>query len=232
MITRVGANSAQGATITIPAGHRVGDVIIMFAFRDGSVTNPTIPSGWTNITNTTDGTSCSVSMGWKIATSTSETSGTWTNATGLVCHVYRGQQNIRSLTPFGTITATIGSTNTITFGARALAASGVTGSSWFLGFIGHSTADTTIETAPTNMQMTTNSVGASAEEAGFDTNGPAIENWPATNVSISGTAGNWITVVIELKAQGIVMNNFQFPTNTPNSTGANPGVLSFTEKIR
>jgi len=222
-ISRVGSASvADAATITIPAGHKVGDMMIVFAFRDGSVTNPTIPSGWTNITNTTDGTLCSVSMGYKRCTSTAETSGTWTNASGLVCIVYRGA--ISSATPFGTLSAGSGSTNTINYAARALAASGVVGSSWFIAFAGHGSQDTTIETAPTGMTALTNAAGASVEVAGFDTNGLATGNWPSTNVSITGTATNWQTIVIEIKAQGVAFENYK------SFSGSGAG-LTFTERI-
>jgi hypothetical protein len=206
-ISRIGSASAEATTITIPSGHRVGDLMVIFAFRDGSTTNPTIPAGWTNITNTTDGTLCSVSMGYKRCTSTSETSGTWTNATALVCMVYSGA--ISSSNPFGSVAASSGSTNTVNYAARALASSGVTGSSWFLAFAGHTSVDTTVETAPSGMTMQTNTAGATAEVAGFDTNGLATGNWPSTNVSISGTASNWQTVVIELKAQPTAFENYK-----------------------
>jgi len=59
------------------------------------------------------------------------------------------------------------------------------------------------------MTMQTNTAGATAEVAGFDTNGLATGNWPSTNVSISGTASNWQTVVIELKAQPTAFENYK-----------------------
>src|ERR1044072_1815463 len=171
MISRVGAASAEGTTITIPSGHRVGDVIIIWAFRDGSVTNPTVPAGWTSISATIDGTSCSASVGYKIATSNSETSGTWTNATGLVCMVYRGQLIDTSASPWGSTASGNGTTNTVTYNGRGLANSGVIGSSWWIAFASHVNVDTSIETAPTNnstggsLTLATNTVGATAEYA-------------------------------------------------------------------
>jgi hypothetical protein len=221
-IAWINSASAEATTITIPSGYRVGDLMVIFAFRDGSTTNPSIPTGWTTITNTTDGTLCSLSIGYKRCTSTSETSGTWTNATALVCSIYSGA--ITSASPFGAVAAGSGATNTVNYAARALASSGVTGSSWFLGFAGHTSVDTTIETAPSGMTMRTNTAGATAEVAGFDTNGLATGNWPSTNVSVSGTASNWQTVVIELKAQPNTLENYK------SFKGGNG--LSFTERIR
>lgn len=226
-ISRIGAASTEATTITIPTGHNPGDFLIIFAFRDGSVTNPTIPAGWTSITNTTDGTLCSVSAAWKRASTTAETSGTWTNATGLICHVYRGQ--LSAGTPIGTFSPAAGTTNTITYAAAANA--NPIGSSWYLAFAAHRSIDTTIQSPPTNMSLTTNTVGAAAEYAGFDTNGLATVSWPSTDVAISGTASGWQTMVIEIKAQGNTINNFAFASSI-NALSSNPGIISVTEKIK
>lgn len=224
--------SANGTTsVTMPT-HRVGDILIGFAFRDGSTTNPTIPTGWTNVTNTTDGTSCSLSIGYKIAASSSETSGTWTSASRMIVLCYRGQKQDTSATPLGTIAATAGTTNTLTYTSRTLAASNVTGSSWFIAFAGHRSVDQALETPPTGMTLRDSSVDATCEVAAFDTNGPATADWPSTNVALAGTASGWQTVVVELKSWGSGMNNYQFARTTPNTTGANAGVISFGERIR
>lgn len=229
-IIRVGANSAEATTVTIPTGHIIGDIMIIFAFRDGSTTNPTVPAGWTTITNTTDGTLCSVSMGYKVALSTAETSGTWSNATELVCIVYRGWLNLTGATPFGTIAVNAGTLNSgFNYAARTLAASGVTGSSWFIAFAGHRSTNTALETPPSGMALASSIAGATAEAAGFDTNGIATANWPSTNVTIGGTDSGWQTVVLELKANGNQINNFAFARDT--NTG-DTGILSFTEKIK
>ncbi len=222
--------SAAGTTsVTMPT-HAIGDLMIFFAYRDGSTTNPTIgtgsPTTWTSITNTTDGTSCSVSAGWKIAAATNETSGTWTNASRCIVLVYRGQ--LSSGTPIGTFQPTSGTTSTITYTTDALTNSNVIGSSWFCAFAGMSTVDTALETPPTGMTLRQNDVDATAEASAFDTNGPATANWPSTNVSAGGTNGNWVSMVIEIKAQGAVINNYQFM----KSSGSNAGILSFGERIQ
>jgi hypothetical protein len=231
MLIRVGATAVESTSITIPT-HKIGDLIIMFAFRDGSATNPTIGTGsptvWTSITSTTDGTSCSVSMAWKIATSTAELSGTWTNATDLVCLVYRG--HLSSGTPIGTFAPGSGTTNTVNYAARTLTKSNIIGDSWFIAFAGHRSADTTLESPPTNMALISGSalVASSSEVAAFDTNGPAPQDWPSTNVSISGTASGWQTEVIEIKVEPWIVNNYKFPSSSVGNTG----IISIGEKIR
>lgn len=225
MVTLVGAASTEATTITIPEGHAPGDLLLIFAFRDGSAVNPGVPAGWTTITATTDGTSCSISAGWKRATSSAETSGTWTNATGVVCHVYRGA--LSTGTPIGTFQSSNGTTNTVTYPAVTLAKNA--GSDRIAAFIGHRSTDTTIETPPTGMILQTNTVGATAEYAGFDTgNSPYDANWPSTNVSISGTASGWVTMILEVFAEPWVIENYK----SISARLGNTGIISVVEKLR
>ena len=86
-INLIGADSALSTTITIPT-HDVGDMLLMFAYRTGVTTPPTLPDGWKNLDSGGSGLNGS-RVAYKIAASDSETSGTWTNASGLIIHVYR-----------------------------------------------------------------------------------------------------------------------------------------------
>lgn len=217
-ISRIGFASAEATTVSIPA-HQVGDLIIIWAFRDGSVTNPTIGmSGATTITNAADGTTCSISAAYKVALSTGETSGTWTNATGLVCAVFRGQATNK--TPLGSHQSTSGTTNTVSYASVINCKT----SSWIVGFAAHRSINTTIESPPTGFAMQTNTVGASAEFVGFDTNGVrgGVGSYPLTTVSISGTASGWMSTLIEIFNGDNVMNNYM----TPDSSSTNTGILS------
>lgn len=217
-ISRVGFASAQATTITIPA-HQVGDLIIIWAFRDGSVTNPTIGlSGGTTITNASDGTSCSISAAWKRALSTGETSGTWTNATGLVCAVYRGVATNK--TPLGSHQSTSGTTNTVTYASIINCKT----SSWIVGFAAHRSINTTIESPPSGFSMQTNTVGALAEFVGFDTNGPrgGTGSYPTTTVAITGTASGWMSTLIEIYNEDNKFNNYM----GVRAAASNTGILS------
>lgn len=213
-ISRVGAASAEATSITIPA-HQAGDLIICAAFRDGSTTNPTIPTGvnWTTITNSLDGTSCSVSAAYKRARNSSETSGTWTNASGLAVVVYRGVATNK--TPIGSFAGTSGTTNTVTYPTNSPGANSLNtcrATSWLISFAFHRSTNTTIETAPAGMTNITNTAGTTAEYAAHDSNGPrgSLGSWPQTTVSITGTASGWITVVGEIMAEENRLENFKF----------------------
>lgn len=223
-ISRVGSASAEATTVTIPTGHRIGDLLIIFAFRDGSATNPTVPAGWTTLTNTTDGTSASVSLGYKIATSTSETSGTWTNTTHLQCIVYSGQR--QSGQPVGTFVAAAGTTSPSTYSAVTLKNNSA---SWICAFQGHVSVDTTtLSTPPTGMINLQNLAGATSDSVSFDTNGPytTTTSYAANTVAPGGTAASWQTIMLEILPVEFGTVNFQF------ARSVSAGIISVTEKIR
>jgi hypothetical protein len=212
--------SANGTTTLTFPEHKIGDVLIIFAFRDGSTINPTVGAGFTSITTTADGTSCSASIGFRIATVTNTASGTWTNASRVVGLVYRNQQT-NIVTPFGTGTYTSNTTNTYTYGARAMSAVSVRGSAWFIAFAGHTSIDQNLQDPPSGMVLRDNSVDATCEVSAFDTNGAVTTDWPATNVALTGTVGNGVSAVIELRADGQEMENYK----TIGALG-NAGVIS------
>jgi len=186
-LIEIGTGSAAATTVTIPAGHKSGDLMVIFAFRDGSTTPPSLPSGWTNI-NSAGANICSAQLGWAIATSTSEVSGTWTNASELVVFVFR-TYNGQFIAPGAFATAT-GSSVTVNYPALTM---GVTnGTSWVIGVAGHRTA-TDMEQAPTGM---TNRQAVGTETSGHDTNGP-VASWSSQNVTVNANSG-WMSYVLEI----------------------------------
>lgn len=224
MISRIGSRAAEATTVTIPAGHQAGDIILIFAFRDGSTTNPSIPAGWTNITNTTDGTLCSVSIGWKIAANSSETSGTWTNATHLQCVVYRGADPIK---PFGTLTANAGTTSPSTYGSTRGVGKDIMDNQWFVAFQGHTSIDTTtMNTAPTGYTNLQYLQGATSDSVLFDTNGPVASGFASNTVAPGGTASGWQTCQLPVYPAMMRQNNYQ------SVRCISAGVISLGERIR
>jgi hypothetical protein len=87
----VAASISSTNSMTLPT-HASGNYIFMFAYRDGFNTAPTVPGGWAALTATglVGSNTNSAVLAYKIAASSGETSGTWTNATGLVCQVISG----------------------------------------------------------------------------------------------------------------------------------------------
>jgi hypothetical protein len=90
--THVGSAIADGASVTIPA-HQAGDLLVIFANRFDSTTIPTLPSGWTSAATKT-GTSRAGRVGYRVATGSGTTSGTWTGAQTTLVWVLRDHGGI------------------------------------------------------------------------------------------------------------------------------------------
>ncbi len=94
-LSRVGGSSAAANSIAIPT-HVAGDLIVIWAYRDGSTTPPTKPAAagtvpsFTTIDGPTGANLNSAICAWAVAAGTTDTSGTWTNATGMSVEVWRG----------------------------------------------------------------------------------------------------------------------------------------------
>jgi hypothetical protein len=83
----IGAAFATADTITIPP-HLAGDIVIIFAWRDGSITPPAVGAGF--FTLISGGSNLNANrIGWRTAADSATTSGTWTDATRLICVVVR-----------------------------------------------------------------------------------------------------------------------------------------------
>lgn len=188
-ITFVGAASGTD-TATMPA-HQADDFIIVFAYRDGSATAPTPPTGYTHspYTGTSSGTGGNTNssvIGHKYAINSSEVVGTWTNATSVLVHVYRGVHLTDPVIRQGD-DGSSGATLNWSY-------TGGTGSSrWLLLFGGSRAASLTAHTTPPTPfagTFTNRSGTADATDtaAGHDSNGNAItvsatlsSNWGGAN---------------------------------------------------
>lgn len=194
-VSFIGAQGAAAATVTIPA-HQVGDLILIFAYRDGSNTSPTTPTAggtvpaWVSI-GSTGGNTNSSSFAYFTATATTTTSGTWTNATELICLVYRG----------ATIGASVGGsgTATTTVNYPALTLQRTNNSSWVAAVAGHRTA-TNVDLPPGTM---VNRAFAGTEAAGHDSNA-TVTSWASTNVTVNASSAfrSW---VVELRDKTVVL---------------------------
>lgn len=193
-VTFINSASAGATTITIPA-HEVGDLLVIFAYRDGNNNAPSLPADWTNIGTANGGASNSSRLAYRIATVTNTSSGTWTNATGLVVHVYRGQ-NVS--TPIGGDGNVGGNSTTVIYPNLTMTQGD--GTSWVAGFAGHRSTDTTLETDPGGMTNRTNFVNGTNEVSGHDTNS-GVSSWLPTNVSVGGTLSGWRARTLEIISQ-------------------------------
>lgn len=191
-ISFVGAASAAATSLTLPT-HQAGDLILLWAYRSGSTTAPTLPSGWIDI-NSSGNNNNSSRLAYLIATGAGTASGTWTNATHISSAVYRADSGNISI---GANATTGNSGNTLTYSALTL--QDIVGTSWVVGFAGHRQA-TNVETAPTGMTNRTSTATTGGESAAHDTNA-GVMSWSSQTVSVSPSSGGtqgWRTAVVEL----------------------------------
>lgn len=192
-ISRIGSASVLGATITIPAGHAAGDLIIIFAYR-ASNTPATVPATYTSIAAVSGGVNTvSMAVGYRIATSSSETSGTWTNAGSLSVIVLR---NTHQTSPIGlSVLTNAASSTTVTYTALA-ASQQFSKDSWIVAGCCSATA---LSSVPAATLLTYRSGNA-------NTAGPVIadSNVPlATSPvgTLTQTSGSWRMCKIEIRAK-------------------------------
>lgn len=190
-LTPVGSTTGTNSH-ALPAGWAPGDLAITFAYRDGNTTPPTLPGTFTNIVNGGGSTNSSRS-GVRVLQS-GDTTFTWTNATSVVCLVYRPSGGTASV---GASARGSGSSSTITYPAVSLQDG--SGSSWVLRFAGHRSTDVAIETVPSGgFTFRTSVSDATDEAAGFDTNG-GVTSISSGTASVGGTASGFEAQTIELR---------------------------------
>ncbi len=189
----VSASSVAGDSMTLPP-HRAGDLIVVFAYRDGSGTSPSLVSGWNSVVTFASGVSASARGAWKFAASNSEVSGTWANASHLTAYVFRGARSAGPIGNFGTYGNS--STSIVRYGAVSEAAGD--GSSWFVGwsavFNGTSEAGAS---APAGM-VARAAVVPVATRSVHDTGAAHGGNWPLTDVAL-GVGRGVLSVVVEVR---------------------------------
>lgn len=193
-ISLVGSNSIGSNTITIPT-HQKDDLLLMFAYRDGNSIAPTVPAGWTTIGAGSGANTNASVLAYRVATGTGTTSGTWTNASMLTVQVLRG---VNLSTPIGVQGDQGAASTTVTYPFLTL--SQTNGTSWVLGFAGHKSVDTSLQTPPTGMSNVATFVNGVAEIAAHSTN-QGVSSWGGANVSVGGTSSGWRARVVEIISQ-------------------------------
>lgn len=196
-ISRDGSCSATATSCTISAV-TTGDLIVVFAFRNGSVTAPSLPASNTSIATAATaagGTVASLRIYCRKASSGADTgTGTATNATSVMGIAYKGNTVNATADCNRTGVAPVSSGNTSNAKTSTTASyPGITaleqdGQQWFAGFLGGTASSTC---TPTGMT----SVSGTGTILGNDTNTVAA-SWSTTTCSVSSET--WMTYVVEI----------------------------------
>lgn len=194
-ITYIASTYTNGNTATIPS-HQVGDLIVIIAARSGSNTPPTIDPSFTTLDASLGGSgSAAGAIGYKIAASNSEVSGTWANANAMTAAVYR---NVDATTPIPVRSKNANWAGAINYPALTLTVTDSSSRVVAYGF--HRSATASFASAPgaTSTRLTYTN-GSTIGVGLYDTN-VGVASWSSTNQSVSGTSNAYFSVVFELKA--------------------------------
>ena len=197
-IARTG--SCGGTTSCTDSATATGDLKLVFAYRSGNVTPPTLPAGWTTITTiatTATGTVGSVRIGCNVSSSSGDTgSGTWTNSSELTLLSYSGTA-VTSTASCNTggignfVTNNAKASTTANFPVMPLG--DLNNVSWIVGFAADSAA---VVGDPTGLTQVT-SAGTGPSVSAKDSNATAT-TWASANVTV--TSSTWLTAVLEIRA--------------------------------
>jgi hypothetical protein len=187
--------SAAGTSISFTGTYSIGHLIIVHAVNTSGLTVPTVPAGWNSTTLTASANGMAMCIGWKNAASSSETSGTWTNATALSYVMYSGHN---PTTPIingggqtGTASTTISYSGIVTFTNPNV--------DWTICTSALSNNSGSSSTHPPTATSLVTDVGASTYESTiFDTNG-TVASFSFSSKTL-GAAVNSLTKTFELQA--------------------------------
>lgn len=231
-ISRDGTCTAATTSCTFSAT-ATNSLKLIFAYRSGSTTAPTLPAGWTTITTlatSATGTTGAMRIGCNYSSSSGDTgSGTWTNATSVTGISYSGTvvgtTATCNITGIGAISSNQAKAST-TVNFAALVMHDSHSNSWVTGFVGSNV------TACTPSGMTSQVTANSSTNIGNDTNA-TVSGWSSTNCTIS--SGTWITAVVEVMAptsggtiQVVQAVKQQSTSGTFSVTGAGTADTRFT----
>jgi len=188
----ISAVSALATSVSLTT-HQKGDIFIAAALRTNNVT-ASLPAGWIGLSSAGTG-SLSLRLGFRVAQSSSDTSGTWTNATGLSIIILR--PTIGTIAVPGALSQTAGASTSVTYGAVAgVAAADNYLDQTFVAF--GSTLDDTnaIETPPTGMTFLEKSSQSGLAFASFRLTSNAFGGWTTQTVTL--TSATWRTGVVRI----------------------------------
>ncbi len=215
-VSFVAAASAEATSLSTMPTHAKNDLLVMFFFRAASAV-VTVPTGWAVMEQRSASTGGNrvVGVAYKIATSSSETSGTWTSANMLTCAVLRDDANYLVL---GGVSFTGSATSTVSYAAISAKNTGnattklIGDSSVLLLYGAALTNNTTMQQAPTGCTIQHNAVLATYE-AVLHTTDAAAASRTASSIT-ADVAVTTSTYVVELFDTGVAKSSGGFrPVN-------------------
>lgn len=194
-ITVISSSVGVSSVSPMPS-HQAGDFLVIWGYRDGSSSPPTVPAEWSPAVVATGSNALGYAVAVKTAASGSETSGTWTGASGLICAVFRPSTG-HTISVGGTNTS--GATTGITAPIPSVTLTGTNGRSRVLGMFAHVSGDLLpVDATTAGLTAITNNPHASDFGAMWITS--EVSSWAGATVTYStGTSATHRQYAIELK---------------------------------
>jgi hypothetical protein len=188
----IGAVSALANSVSLPS-HQKGDIFIAAAVRTNN-TSASLPAGWIGL-GSAGTNSLSMRIGFRVAQSSSETSGFWINATGLSITILR--PTIGTIAVPSVPAQTAGVSTSVAYGALTGVASADNYIDQTFVAFGSTLLDTNaIETPPTGMTFLEKSSQAGLAFASFRLTANAFGNWTTQTVTLP--SATWRTGVVRI----------------------------------
>ena len=115
-ISLQGSADANANSVAIPS-HAINDTLLFLVYRDATTTPPAIPSDCVVLYQQAGGGAGYLIAAYKVAKTTSETSGTWTNASHVLVTVFRPSANSLAIPEY--LSTQSATSATVTFNAQA-----------------------------------------------------------------------------------------------------------------
>lgn len=197
------------SSCTISTGVASGHIVFAFAFRDGNNTAPTIPTtspAWNTISNGAGSNSNGAAFAWRLASSGTEASGTFTNANSLILVSFSGA-NTSAIG--GSPGSAEGSSSTVTYPDANTFTTG-DGTSWVIACCGHRSADTSLNDdaqVPPGLSTTNKAAVEDGTDvaACWNSNG-GKSSYAGDNVAVGGTSSGWHCKSAEILEASAVTN--------------------------
>ena len=209
----VGAGCSPG-TVTI------GDVLIAFAYRNGSTTAPTNATGWTSILTGTGANTQNRRVSCMVATTTTPATPTFTNATDtIILKVKYGTSSAvatagcNTSAVGGTVTTNTNSGATATYGTISAFTNGDK-SSYAVMCAGSTSA--TSQTAPSGTALITGATVGSAPMASCFITTSQVASWTSATGAVSPNSAS-VEAGIEILGAGVIESRMTRPTKLGNT---------------
>lgn len=173
----------------------VGDLLVAWVSRDGNVSAPTIPSGWNSVVSG-GASSLGFVLARKVATSTTESSGTWTNATSISICQYRPSAGYSLST--GAYSSGVNSTGTNAL-YPALTLQDTSGYSWVQCNYAHRSSDIAASDA-TAAGLTVRAFNQDATDTQAVHTTGKVTSFAGATVTYTGTSGSRRYIAVEIRA--------------------------------